>query len=230
MFLDLTKFIPCYKFIMSNKLKYGKLKMKCEKANIIYKFMEHIKDFDSEDFVRNILFCFAAPTIKGIKAACLINFRRGGEDIKTLWKQNADGWLNPLGVQWLLLNENGSGNKNALVLIYRRELLSRALGCDGACEILKSCGYPLGNLDGCLECLRKKFSCGCTGSCFPHEIGLFLDYPPDDVKCFMENKKCENHLRNGYWKVYGNVRKAERTFRKYRRAEFDAARSILTAE
>ena len=124
-----------------------------------------------------------------------------------------------------MLNENENGSKNALVLIYRRELLARALGCDEACEILKSCGYPLGDLDECLNCLRRKIS----GS-FPHEIGLFLDYPPDDVKCFMENKKCENQLRSGYWKVYGNVEKAKRTFRKYRRAEFDAARSILTAE
>ena len=205
--------------------------MNYKKANIIYKFMEHIKDFGTEDFVRNILFCFGAPTIKGIKAACLINFRRrDGEDIKTSWKRNADGWLKPSGVQWLLLNENVSGNDSALVMIYRRELLSRALGCDEACEILKSCGYPLGDLDGCLDCLRKKFSRGCPNcSCFPHEIGLFLDYPPGDVKCFMENKKCENHLRNGYWKVYGNVGKARRTFRKYRRAELDAARSILTA-
>ncbi len=204
--------------------------MNYKKENIIYKFMEHIKDSDIENFVRNILFCFAAPTIKGIKAACLINFRRHeDEDIKTIWKENANEWLSPLGVQWLLLNENEHGSGNALVLVYRRELLARALGCDEACKILKSCGYPLNDPDGCLNCLRKKISCGCTSSCFPHEIGLFLDYPPYDVKCFMENRKCENQLRNGYWNVYGNVGKARRTFRKYRRAELDAARSILTA-
>lgn len=205
--------------------------MDCEKTDIICKFMEYIKDFDTENFVKSILFCFAAPTLKGIKAACLINFRRReDEDIRTLWKLKADEWLEPLGVQWLLLNENESGTKNALVLIYRRELLAQTLGCNGACEILKSCGYPCGNLDGCLNCLRKKISGECPRpSCFPHEIGLFLDYPPDDVKCFMENKQCENQLRNGYWKVYGNVGRARRTFRKYRRAELDVARSILAA-
>jgi len=187
--------------------------------------MEHIKDFDTENFVKSILFCFGAPTIKGIKAACLINFRRHeDEDIRTLWKQNACKWLDPLGVQWLLLNEQ-SEDKNALVLIYRRELLAHALGCNKACEILKNCGYPLDDLDACLTCLRRKIS----GN-FPHEIGLFLDYPPDDVKCFMENKKCENQLRNGYWKVYSNVNKARRTFKKFRKAECDAARLILTGK
>ena len=199
--------------------------MDCKNANIIQKFMEHIKNYDTEEFIKSILFCFGAPTIKGIKAACLINFkRRNDEDIRSLWKLNADKWLEPLNVQWLLLNEHEK-NKNALVLIYRRELLARALGCEGACEILRACGYPLDDLDACLKCLRKKI-CGE----FPHEIGLFLNYPPEDVKCFMENKKCENQLRNGYWKVYGNVKKAKRTFRKYRRAEYDAARLIMTGE
>ena len=193
-------------------------------TNIIQKFMEYIKNSSAEEFMKNILFCFGATTIKGIKAACLINFKRHEyEDMRSLWKLNADKWLEPLNVKWILLNEHDK-NKNALVLIYRRELLARALGCRGACEILKSCGYPLDDLDACLKCLRKKIS----GE-FPHEIGLFLDYPPDDVKCFMENKKCENQLR-GYWKVYSNVKKAKRTFRKYRRAEYDAARLIMTGK
>ncbi|MBQ9419364.1 MAG: DUF3793 family protein [Synergistaceae bacterium] len=198
--------------------------MKYKNASIIQKFMEHIRDFDTENFIRSILFCFAAPTIKGIKAACLINFRRDREDIRTIWKMNADRWLSPFGVDWLLLNENGIAD-NALVLVYRRELLARALGCEGACEILRNCGYPLDDLDACLRCLRRKI-----GGAFPHEIGLFLDYPPDDVKCFMENKKCENQLRNGYWKVYGNVREAMEISRKYRKAECDAARSIMAGK
>ncbi|MBR2207660.1 MAG: DUF3793 family protein [Synergistaceae bacterium] len=199
--------------------------MNRQNANIIKKFMERIKNFDNENFIKSILFCFSAPTIKGIKAACLINFKRENEDIKTLWKENADKWLNPLGVQWLLLNDL-SENKNAIVLIYRRELLARVLGCDKACEILKARGYPLDDLDACLTCLRKNFSAS-----FPHEIGLFLDYPPYDVKCFMENKKCENQLREGcYWKVYGDVKKARQTFRKYRQAECDTARLILTGK
>ncbi len=195
--------------------------MNCNDADIILKFMEYVRHADTEIFIRSTLFCFGAPTIKGIKAACLINFRRHkNENMRGLWLKNADKWLEPLGVRWILLNEH---KENALVLIYRRELLACALGCTEACEILKSCGYPLGDLDACLKCLRKKI-CGD----FPHEIGLFLDYPPDDVKCFMENKKCKNQLRSGYWKVYGNVRKARRTFKKYRRAECDAARLILS--
>ena len=181
-----------------------------ENANLIQRLMERIKDSSSEDFVRSVLFCFGAPTIKGLKAACLINFKREtNENLRKIWKLNADKWLQPLNLKWLLLNDRREA-KNALVLIYKPELLERALCCDKACEILKCEGYPLRDVKGCLKCLKKKFRSGC-----PHEIGLFLSYPPYDVKCFMKNKKCENLLERGYWKVYGNVEQAKKMFRKY---------------
>lgn len=51
---------------------------------------------------------------------------------------------------------------------------------------------------------------------FPHEIGLFLGYPLEDVKGFIENKadcsKC-----SGCWKVYGNEEKALKLFEKYQK-------------
>ena len=194
-------------------------------AKIMQNFMRHIKNFDAENFIRSMLFCFCAPTIKGLKAACLINFRRNqDENMREVWKLHADEWLSPLKIEWLLLNDN-ENCKNALVLIYRRELLVKALGCDEACDILASKGYPLHDVDACLKCLREKF---CES--FPHEIGLFLDYPPCDVRGFMENRCAKNLACPGYWKVYGNVKKARETFRKYKQAECEAARLILARE
>ena len=42
---------------------------------------------------------------------------------------------------------------------------------------------------------------------FPHEVGLFLSYPPEDVKGFIDHRandfKCA-----GLWKVYGDEEKA----------------------
>lgn len=191
-------------------------------ADIIRGFMEHTKTLDTENYIKSILLCFAAPTIKGIKAACLINFRRHkNEDMRSSWKQHANEWLTPLGLGWLLLNEHEDFT-NALVLIYKRELLLRALYCDKACAILAEHGYPLRDVDACLECLRKKFCSGC-----PHEVGLFLGYPPEDVKGFIEDRGAKNLACSGYWKVYGDAEKAKRTFRQYRQAEYDAARMIL---
>ncbi len=49
---------------------------------------------------------------------------------------------------------------------------------------------------------------------FPHEIGLFLSYPPEDVAGFIANHaslgKC-----TGTRKVYGDVQTAKITFARY---------------
>ncbi|MBQ7153940.1 MAG: DUF3793 family protein [Synergistaceae bacterium] len=189
-------------------------------AEIITAFTAYTKTLGTEDFIRSTLLCFCAPTITGLKAATLMNFRRAShEDMRSAWLKNAGKWLDPLGVKWLMLNEE------CLVLIYRRELLARALGCSEACTILAEHGYPLHDVDACLECLKRKFREG-----LPHEIGLFLDYPPDDVRGFIENRCAKKLSCPCYWKVYGNVREAKRKFTEYKKAECEAARRILAGE
>ena len=51
---------------------------------------------------------------------------------------------------------------------------------------------------------------------FPHEVGLFLSYPPEDVKGFIENRAA-NAKCTGVWKVYGDERQARQTFAKYKK-------------
>lgn len=52
---------------------------------------------------------------------------------------------------------------------------------------------------------------------FPHEIGLLLGYPPEDVAGFVKNEG-ENFLYRGYWKVYSNLPDRINTFKGYNRA------------
>ena len=149
------------------------------------------------------------------------------EDVKRQYHQPGTGGargLTPFGVEAALLNAEpaASVDRNALVMIYRRELLEKVLASEGARDILSARGYAFPfESDACLEHLRRRFRFG-----FPHEIGLFLGYPPEDVRGFLEHRGAKS-LAVGYWKVYGNVEKARRTFRRYRRAERDAARSLL---
>ena len=51
---------------------------------------------------------------------------------------------------------------------------------------------------------------------FPHEIGLFLGYPPEDVRGFIENR-AETAKCTGYWKVYGDEEEVKRLFGKYKK-------------
>ena len=51
---------------------------------------------------------------------------------------------------------------------------------------------------------------------FPHEIGLFLGYPAEDVKGFIENKAASSKC-SGCWKVYGDEQTAMNLFEEYRK-------------
>lgn len=54
----------------------------------------------------------------------------------------------------------------------------------------------------------------CSEEEFPHEIGLFLSYPPENVLGFIQNGACK-HKCVGCWKVYGDERAAKNIFEKY---------------
>ena len=56
------------------------------------------------------------------------------------------------------------------------------------------------------------------GKDFPHEIGVLLGYPAEDVKGFVVNEG-KNYLYSGYWKVYGDLSEAKQLFYKFDRAK-----------
>ena len=68
-------------------------------------------------------------------------------------------------------------------------------------------------MNRCIVQLVKKLR---SESSFPHEIGLFLGYPPEDVCGFIENK-AEDCKCVGCWKVYGDADKAQLLFDKYKK-------------
>jgi hypothetical protein len=93
-------------------------------------------------------------------------------------------------------------------------------GCN--CDFLYKYGYGRGASQiEHLDHLKRRFKGGC-----PHEIGVFLGIPLDDVKGFIENAG-EDYLMCGYWKVYNNVRRAEAYFKIYDRARIEAISSLI---
>ena len=102
-----------------------------------------------------------------------------------------------------------------VIYLYRPDLLSKDLNNETAAGLLKDLGYHLENTEGCVAFLRRKMMKREENWQFPHEVGFFLGYPPEDVVGFMENKardfKCV-----GCWKVYGDVDKARERFRAFR--------------
>ena len=94
-----------------------------------------------------------------------------------------------------------------VVYLYRPKMLEKDLQNDLAGQLLAECGYICGNTNGCVARLIARLR---DYQDFPHEVGLFLGYPPADVEGFMHRKHaCK---LSGIWKVYDDVESASRQF------------------
>lgn len=118
--------------------------------------------------------------------------------------------LNKKGVSICLLHNT---LERALIYVYRNKMLKSDLSDESVKRFLRIQGYKSENVEDFVSELSTRFI-----SCdeFPHEIGLFLGYPFDDVKSFIENKG-ENSRLTGCWKVYHNVEEAQRKFSRYKK-------------
>ena len=99
-----------------------------------------------------------------------------------------------------------------MLYLYRPTGLRRDLQDRLARQLLQEEGYPWTVPELCITALIKKLN---TEHEFPHEIGLFLSYPPEDVKGFIDNH-AGDYKYSGMWKVYGDINKARNMFKKYK--------------
>ena len=148
-----------------------------------------------------------APTLAGLKTGSL--FPCPYESKQTLMKdvRKLNQILVPKGLCLLPLH---LAEKRALHYLYRPRELERDLTDQMAAEVLRKAGYPPLNSERCVVRLIQRLA---EEKEFPHEIGLFLSYPPEDVKGFLEHRPCKCV---GCWKVYENEEAAQKTFAKYK--------------
>ena len=146
-----------------------------------------------------------SPTMAGLKTGNL--FSSPDEDAQTLTK-SISGYnkrLVPKGIRMIPLGTTG---RRTLIYMYRPEKLRMDLSDETAKKILSERGYPVENMEKCVCTLAHKIR-NCED--FPHEIGLFLGYPSEDVDGFIKNKAgCAKYV--GTWKVYGDADEAKKKF------------------
>lgn len=157
-----------------------------------------------------------SPVLMGLKPSNLVSFsKEKAPMIPTL----AAVYTEKLKKEGIRMEIICGCRKHYLVLVYRPEMLEEYLSCKKARRILKKDGYPEnGSLQELLQFMKQRFE---TGNDFPHEIGLFLGYPLEDVEGFQKHKG-NGCKMCGYWKVYGDVEAARRTF-----AQFDRCREFI---
>lgn len=144
-----------------------------------------------------------SPTLAGIKTASLFSSICETEDLRRI-----NRLLSSKGLVAIPLKKNKC---STLIYVFRPMLLKRALREEDTRNFLIGCGYEPDDIRLCIRHLIERLK----ETDFPHEIGVFLGYPLEDVKGFIENRG-QNYKLLGMWKVYGDPKESAMLFEKYR--------------
>ena len=150
-----------------------------------------------------------APFLTGLKVSNLLAIPADMENTAMVMLKNT-------GISFFRMIKT---DKKVVILLFRRKQLESYLYRKDVKEILKSEGYVELQIGYVLYMFSTRYQDHiCGNGKFPHEIGLILGYPAEDVKGFIDNNG-RNFLYTGYWKVYKDVDNKIKLFEKFKTAE-----------
>lgn len=151
-----------------------------------------------------------SPTLAGIKTGSLFRYPYASAD---QMRDALRRWNRSFAKKGLRVIPLTYRDHKALLYLYRPARLSEDLKNDTANRILSERGYCTGSPERCICRLMRRLQ---EYEEFPHEIGLFLGYPAEDVCGFLEHRECDLKCV-GCWKVYGDEIAAQKKFEQYRK-------------
>lgn len=182
-------------------------------------FFNKINKLDDRNYILSIIRFHAAPILSGKKPSCLISFTDNNRSLYRLWDTYKEEICTLVNLSYF---EICRYSKRELVLLYDTHALEITIKKPGNTKFLQGFGYNgAEKILECLEVLKGRFSEG-----FPHEIGIFLGIPCEDVRGFIQNSG-NNYIMNGYWKVYSKPSRAGQLFNEYDAARIDVMKSII---
>lgn len=150
-----------------------------------------------------------APTLAGLKTGNMFTCPCRDRDALLNAVRQLNRRLRAKGLRLLPLRFS---EENVLLYLFRPAKLRQDLSEETAEKLLRCHGYSTGSCEKCVLHLARKLR---QKEEFPHEIGLFLGYPPEDVQGFIcqgpECCKC-----TGCWKVYGDEEAAQKKFAQFK--------------
>lgn len=157
-----------------------------------------------------------APVISGIKISNLLTI-----PAKSLRELSAVLKKTELSFRILY-----PGRERLVILIYRETELKEYLEREEVMAFIYKCGYETSDISKIFPVFVKRYMRYMElKQDFPHELGLFLGYPIEDVEGFIiENGK--NYLYSGYWKVYKDAELKIRLFKNYERVQTEIVRLL----
>ena len=155
-----------------------------------------------------ILTRHCAPTLAGLKTGNIFSCELEDRDALRDDLRELNRTLAGKGLRVIPLHYS---DRKVMIYLYRPARLAADLQDRCAIRLLAERGYDLcSGTKAVLHLISRMRQC----SAFPHEIGLFLGYPPQDVEGFI-NQGSRSCKCVGHWKVYHDEKTARKTFARY---------------
>ena len=152
-----------------------------------------------KDNIRTQMALQCAPLITGLKVANLLIIPSKNEEF-------VGAILDGTDISYMRLAKSEC---KTTFFLYREASLTVWLTKAENRVLLREAGYNGKVLSDILRAVQIRYEAYVQkGKDFPHEIGVLLGYPAEDVKGY-----------SGYWKVYGDLSEAKQLFYKFDRAK-----------
>lgn len=189
--------------------------------NKIGAFYNMLSKMEGKEYIETLISFNVALISAKLKPSITLNLSKiDKKNSFNLWNEYGKAYLKIINLSYISLRENAH---SLIILIYDDKLLNKFINKSENRRFLTSIGYVQDkSVNKALDILKTRYT---LFKC-PHELGIFLGYPLDDVQDFINcsHKKC---LTCGYWKVYNSVEKAERIFTIFDQAKDFAADNII---
>lgn len=155
-----------------------------------------------------------APLLAKLKVSNLFSVQFKSYDELCNKINTLNNMLNKKDIYIKILKKFNCSQTNYLIFAYRKTKLSERVNEKLIKNFLAKYGYHKCEiLEDYLFILKNKLT---SHDSFPHEIGIFLGYPLNDVTAFIKEKG-KNFIACGTWKVYSNKIQYEKVFSIYKR-------------
>ncbi len=158
-----------------------------------------------------------APVLKNVKVSNIMSVKRG--TWRKIWRTFQGSPVQCVPIYVDLDKE--------VLLLYRPRQLEAHLRKRENREFLERYGYEEVSVSGVIDRLRVRYKRFAREKKeFPHELGVILEYPVEDVEGFICHGG-RNCLMEKYWKVYHNLEGARAAFDRYDQAREEAMAEII---
>lgn len=170
-------------------------------------FLKKLTLMSRKEYIEYLLLYKTCLVISEVKPAVTIAFSKIKNNQYEEWCKFGINFLDTVSLDYMVLRDK---EDIIILMIYNRKLLETVINEKENKNFLKYFGYYSINLESNLKILKNRYD---KYNC-PHEIGIFLGIPVEEVRAFIESSG-NNYIESRYWKVFVDRKKSTDIFKRY---------------